>query len=661
MMKKYLMMLAAIFCCAMMSTMLTACSESDDDDENVPAKPVETPSTVDNGKWLVTDEHMDKSYRPGDDFFMYCNGGWWTSTEVDETTMMKALIIGQSQEWVTKSEAALNIPSKVKMLADLEKTDSQAVDVQKKKLQEAIDRVNAVNTKEEAWRLLGQLCKEGYNTPFRVMSFSRAGKIALCLFPISDKDYDTPAAFMSDDDLAWQLASNPDVLAAMHPLGSALRRTINQEQWPMLVNIFEALGVSLDDAYSMEAYPTIVQNGMVEMIVTEFTKLQDKSVEEWKTMIISKLKDDAPFFDDVAFSTDLANSPMVRKDMLENFFKRYLKYEISCAFAKAYVTDDMKKRTREFCEELRQTFRERIQANSWMSEGSKRNATEKLNEMVFNIGAPDKWIEEGIADLSQEQNLFDDIRALRRAQLKLDLKLAGMNTKEACFHQIIQTYPLTLINAFYVPNTNSMNIYPSWLVEPCYNTQHNQAHNYATMSSFGHEITHGFDTTGSMYNKIGDFEDIWATEADRQEFNRRAQLLIDYYSKFDVMPFDLGLTNNGAVTVPENIADLGGFCLAYDTYVKYLKNNGYKDEQLRQQKLRFYEAYSYLWCTKWTAGYTKLLTLGDANRGMKPNEHSLPRERVNGIVTNTDDWYDLFEVKTTDKLYLAPENRIRIW
>ena len=127
------------------------------------------------------------------------------------------------------------------------------------------------------------------------------------------------------------------------------------------------------------------------------------------------------------------------------------------------------------------------------------------------------------------------------------------------------------------------------------------------------------------------------------------------------MPFETGLKNDGAFTVAENVADLGGFYLAYESYVKHLKKCGFTGDQLRLQKQRFYEAYAYFFAGKWTAEFAKNYTCGRAEVGIPKNEHSMFRERVNGVVTNTDDWYDLFGVKQGDKLYLAPEKRIRIW
>jgi putative endopeptidase len=236
-----------------------------------------------------------------------------------------------------------------------------------------------------------------------------------------------------------------------------------------------------------------------------------------------------------------------------------------------------------------------------------------------------------------------------------------MTTKRASFHQVILTMPLTTVNACYIASGNYMNILPAYMLSPNYDPNVNDAHNYANMMAWGHEIIHGFDTDGAKFDQKGNWGSLWANEADSQEFQKRAQQLIDYYSSFDVMPFETGLKNDGAFTVAENVADLGGFYLAYDSYVKHLKSQGFTGDQLRLQKQRFYEAYGYFWSGKWTAEHAKNRTLGNESKGVEQDVHSLFRERVNGVVTNTDDWYDLFDVKPTDKLYLAPVKRIRIW
>ena len=641
------MTLTAALFCAMTMVVLTACTDIHDN----PAPVV----VVDDKEWKA-DANKDTSVRPGDDFFMYCNGGWWNSTVVDETTPFKKLHIGNLEDEMKKREVDLTLPSKTKVLADAGKTDAATIKAQKDQLQSAIDRVNAVTTKEEAWKLLGELYKEGYRTPFDLLTFSIDGKVVITLNVYAVKDY--TAQLWSKQSLWWRLANDADLLARVRPLKGAATRGFNNDKWPMLVTFFNTLGISLDDVYTIDTFPDFILRGSDGQMLDAMIGAQDMSLEEWKDELKEVLKEDAVYFDDSAAES----AAMTCKETVNNFLSIYLRYELSRAFAQAYVTADQKQLMAGYAEELRQTFRERIQQYDWMSDASKQNATEKINNMTFNIGAPDEWFDEGIADLSQEQTLFDDIRALRRAKVNLTCKLVGMTTERASFHQVISDLmPLTTVNACYVGSGNYMNILPAYMLSPNYDPNVNDAHNYANMMAWGHEIIHGFDTNGAKFNQVGNWGSLWANENDSQEFQKRAQQLIDYYSSLDIMPFETGLKNDGAFTVAENVADLGGFYLAYDSYVKHLKKQGFTGDQLRLQKQRFYEAYGYLWSAKWNAEHAKNKTLGNEAKGVKKDEHSLFRERTNGIVTNTDDWYDLFGVKEGDKLYLAPEKRIRIW
>ena len=644
-MKKIQMTLAAVLCCAMTMVVFTACT--DDGDNTIP---------VEDNKPYNADANKDTSVRPGDDFFMYCNGSFWNNTVADDANPFTKSFMGKINDEMNKRIAALTIPSKVKILADVEKTDAATMTAQKAKMQSAIDRVNAITTREEAWKVMAELYLEGYRTPVDLSFFSVKGKVGLVMNFQSTKDY-LASWFLSNDDLSWRLSKDPELLARVRPLKNAATRGFDKGQWPILATFFETLGISLDDVYTIDNYPVMIENGSGDTMTLMTAMLQDCPVEEWKEQLANTLHEDAVYFDDNA----AAAVSMTRQDAVNNFMDKYLNYEISHAFANAYVTADQKQRMKEYAEELRLTFRERIQQNTWMGEGSKQNAIGKLDRMIFNIGAPDEWFEEGLADLSQEPTLFDDILSLRRTKFNLLRKVAGMDMQRASFHLAIILMPLTVVNSFYMQSGNYMNILPAYMLSPNFDPQVNDAQNYANMMVWGHEVTHGFDTDGAKYDQWGDYGTLWASDADSQEFLKRAQQLIDYYSSLAIMPFETGLKNDGAFTVAENVADLGGFFLAYDSYVKHLKKQGFKGDQLRLQQQRFYEAYGNLFGGKWTAAEAQKRTVGIGDNHDGKDPHSLFRERVNGVVTNTDDWYDLFDVKADDKLYLAPDKRIRIW
>ena len=639
-MKKILMTFTAALCCGMtMMTMLTSCSNIDDSP---------FPSTVDEGKWNLPDAEMDTSVRPGDDFFMYCNGGFWNTAEVDETAIdINSVFYKAYPALIAERMAALPFPTLEKLKADAAAVDSLEIIA---RLSGVLERINAITTREEAWKVCAQLMKEGYSTYLNVYFFSREGRIRATLIE-QQSEYASMQPGLDKKSIQWQLLNNPDLLNCLHPLGrSASTRAYDHDKWPMLTTIFTELGIDLDDAYSVDESGIYAQE-LGNQIAKDMETLQSQDVDAWKRYLSERA------FADVVL---LDNSR--RTEIADIFANQYLRYEKSYIFTNAYITPEMKQRTMESCIQLSETFRQRIVANEWMSEASKQSVIEKLDAMAFNIGCPDEWIMEGIPDISAEKTFFDDILALRRAYMALCQRLIGMDTASASWHVIITLADLTTMNAFYLPSFNAMNIFPAWMMDPIYDAQSNEAHNYATMMVFGHEITHGFDTHGARFNKFGDLGDMWATDADRQEFERRAQQLIDCYNGFEVMPWALpGLYADGAYTVAENIADLGGMLMAYDTYVRYLKENGFKGWQFILQRKRFFMGIAKLWQSKYSALFAQRRTSGDGEDLSQKDNHSLFRERVNGMVMNADAWYDLFPVNPGDKLYRAPEDRVRIW
>lgn len=264
--------------------------------------------------------------------------------------------------------------------------------------------------------------------------------------------------------------------------------------------------------------------------------------------------------------------------------------------------------------------------------------TEKLNAMKFFVGKPDTWFEEGVPDLSDTETLQEDFLRIRKAYIALQTKLIGMDKNEASFHYIAGLQDdtnLTESNAYYHPFFNSLYIYPAWMAEPFYNPSNEDAVNYVTFMVFGHEMTHGFDSEGAYYDKDGDkTEKGLFVGNDEAEFQRRTQLLVDCYSQFELLPGVLPNKNDGQYTLAENIADLGGFEIAYDAFVAHQQQKGVKDDELIQQKRHFYQAYANLWRAKYTATYVKQVTT--SSDGDEPDEHSLCKERVNGVVCNTN-------------------------
>lgn len=485
---------AARLGCTVVVAMLSACTVDVVDNPVTP--PADDQSAVDNGTWHVKAEYMDTSVQPGDDFFMYCNGGYWKTAEVGSDNMIQMLHLSSVGKALNEKVSTLTLPSKQKVTVDQQKTDAATISDERQSLQQAVQRVEALTTKQEAWQLMADLSAEGFGCPLRLMSFAKNGKIAFMFYPTAEPEYKSDA-FLAGKPLSWHLANN--------------------------------------------AEPLYIENQTVEYQVQKMSEVQDMSVEEWKNVLKTVIMDDAVYFD----NDSAAAKNLTCQDAVSNFLGCTLSYEQSYYFAKAFVTDDMKQQARERTELLRNAFRRRISQNTWLSAASKQRASDKLDAMAFNVGAPDEWFNEGLPDLSQQPNLAADIRALRRSLLALKCKITGMSTKRGSFHQILIEMPLSTFNAFYYSSGNYMNILPAFIMPPAFDGQQNEAHNFATMTVWGHEITHGFDTEGAKYNTVGDLGSLWASDADSQEFQRRTGQLAALYNSFDVMPLEAGVKADG--------------------------------------------------------------------------------------------------------------------
>jgi len=206
------------------------------------------------------------------------------------------------------------------------------------------------------------------------------------------------------------------------------------------------------------------------------------------------------------------------------------------------------------------------------------------------------------------------------------------------------------VNAYYDSNLNEM-VFPAGILQPpFFNTAADPAVNYGSIGAvIGHEMTHGFDDEGRKYDGAGMLSDWW-TEADAKEFNARAAVLGRQFDAFEPFP---GVHIKGDLTMGENIADLGGALVALDAYHHSLGGKSAPVIDGLTGDQRFFLGYAQSWREKQTEDSLR--------QQLVSNAHAPAQYRVNGVVRNMDDWYGAFGVKPGDKLYLAPQDRARIW
>ena len=317
--------------------------------------------------------------------------------------------------------------------------------------------------------------------------------------------------------------------------------------------------------------------------------------------------------------------------------------EIGHLYVDKYFSPDAKARMQELVKNLQRALGMRIENLEWMSDETKSRALEKLNTFHAKIGYPDKWRDYSElhidANLSLWENMvrvseFEDAFWIEKIGQKKDPTIWYMNAHE--------------VNAYYDPTTNEI-CFPAGILQyPFFDMAADDAFNYGAIGSvIGHEMTHGFDDSGRQFDKDGNLRDWW-TAADADGFNKRANVLKEYFNNIEVAP---GVHANGEFTLGENLADYGGITVSYTAY----KNFGTQTNTVENltPDMRFFIAYAGVWAQN--------ILDADALRLTKTDEHSLARWRVNGILPHIDAWYDAFGITETDKLYLAPEKRIKLW
>lgn len=295
-------------------------------------------------------------------------------------------------------------------------------------------------------------------------------------------------------------------------------------------------------------------------------------------------------------------------------------------------------------EKLRTVFRQRIETLDWLSDATRQEALKKLEAMQFFVGMPDN-LSEGEFTLDEGNTLVEDVLSIIAQNEAIRHNMCGKIEQHV---RAIIDYEIDYSdqNAFYNCEMNCLVILPQFLCEGMFPAD-DEYTQYVVGTVFTHEMTHGFDANGAKYDKQGYLRDWWKDE-DKAKFEAKQQEMIALYNRLEAYP---GQPADGEKTLTENMADYGGMTLAFSLFKQKKMDEGLQGAALDYACQEFFLHYAKLWLDYPTLDQKKSLYL---------DVHSIPQNRVNGIVTLFDDWYRLFNV-TDGKLYLAPEKRVQIW
>jgi putative endopeptidase len=296
---------------------------------------------------------------------------------------------------------------------------------------------------------------------------------------------------------------------------------------------------------------------------------------------------------------------------------------------------------------LIEAYRESILALEWMTDETKKKALVKLDKFTPKIGYPVKWRDYSELEIDRD-DLVGNMQRVARFVTKIEVAKIGSPIDRDEWFMTPQT-----VNAYYNPGFNEIVFPASILQPPFFSLEADDAVNYGAIGAvIGHEIGHGFDDQGSKYDGDGALQSWW-TDEDRAAFEKRTKNLIDQYAELSPAQLDDSHKVNGELTIGENIGDLGGLSIAYKAYMNSLNGNepevidGYTGQQ------RLFLSWGQAWRGK---GRDELVIQRLATDPHSPNEF-----RCNQIVRNLDAFYEAFDVKQGDKLWLDESQRVTIW
>lgn len=420
-----------------------------------------------------------------------------------------------------------------------------------------------------------------------------------------------------------------------------LQKTIPGIDWKGYIS---ALGLSVNELSVAQIEPI----KEVAALLSEVSLDNHKAYLEWNLIdaAASSLSDqfvDANFaFYGTAMSGKQVNQPRWKRAI--GAVNGMLGEVVGQLYVEKYFPAAAKERMEKLVANLQVALGERIDAAEWMTEATKAKAKEKLNAFYVKVGYPNKWKDYSSLEIKND-TYWDNIKRAQKFQQDIMLAKAGKPVDKDEWGMTPQT-----VNAYYNPTTNEI-CFPAGILQyPFFDMEADDAFNYGAIGVvIGHEMTHGFDDQGSLFDKDGNLNDWWSKE-DREKFNARTGVMVDFFNKIEVLP---GLNANGSLTLGENLADNGGLQISYQAFKNATAEapldtvNGFSPAQ------RFFMAYAGVWAANVRDEQIRTQT--------KSDPHSLGRWRVNGALPQVAAWYEAFNITEEDPMYIAPANRVSVW
>jgi len=655
----------------------------------------------------IDQKGMDRSVQPGDDFDGYANGGWKKTAEIpaDRASTGIFLEVFQKAEKRTadliKAAGSANAAagSNQRLIADYYKAYMDQAAIEKAglaplqpqlakidaladkaalsaalgaQLRADVDPINATNL--DTGHLLGLFVAQGLEDPSKNVPYLLQGGLGMPnrdYYLKTDKDMaDVRAKYATYVQAILSQAGTPDaagkakaIVALETKLAQAQASIVESEDihkannpWPRTAFASKAPGLGWNAyfrAAGLDDQPTFIV--WQPATVTKFAALvASEPLDTWKAWLrFHTINENASgllpqAYDDLAFgfySKTLSGTPKQR-DRWKRAIGR-VNTDLGDAVGQIYVKDyfpaSSRAEVQDMVKNILNAFDQRVDTLEWMDASTKQKARAKITSLKVGVGYPDTWRDYSKLEIRPDDALGNHERA-EEAEYRHQVAKLGKPVDRDEWWMTPQT-----VNAVNLPLQNALNFPAAILEAPFFDPKADAASNYGSIGAvIGHEISHSFDNTGAEFDAEGRLANWW-TPADEKHFKAAGQKLVEQFNQYEALP---GLHINGQQTLGENIADLSGLTVAYAAYKTSLGGkpapviDGLSGDQ------RFFLAFAQSWRTKTRDAALRQQVIGD---GHAPGEFRAQ------TVRNLDPWYDAFQPKAGQKLYLDPTQRVRIW
>ncbi|MDQ6609334.1 MAG: M13 family metallopeptidase [Bacteroidota bacterium] len=652
----------------------------------------------DDKRKYIDPANMDLSVKPGDNFYLYANGNWIKKNPVPASKtrwgsfdMLREESSQRLQTLLQDAEKNTNKDRATQMIGDFYRSgmDSAAIEARGfTPIKSELDRLASLSSKEDVINEIATLRTRGMASPLFSMSVAQDRKNVNQYIPqlgqggtsLPDRDY-----YLKDDgrsisirnsyrshvermfgligeNIASAALSADAIMRIETALAKAQMSRVEMRDPYKTYNKF-----SVKDFSALTPglnWSSLLQQMKVQVVDTilvgnhTFLRIADVlltalPLQDWKTYLRwNVLKNAAPYL-----STPFVNESFKLNQVLTGQKEQTPRWQrvsglidgtlgdlLGQLYVQKYFRDEAKIRMQEMVNNLQQTFAERIKRLDWMSEATKQKALQKLNAFTKKIAYPDKWKDyQGVTVTGG--NFLNNLRSTSEWSYNYMINRLGKPVDRTEWGMTPPT-----INAYYNPTNNEI-AFPAGILQfPFFDFGADDAIIYGGIGAvIGHEMTHGFDDQGAQFAASGNLENWWSKE-DEARFKERTNKVVNQYNAYTVLDT---LHVNGKLTLGENLADIGGLSIAYEAFTKTPQFKEAKKIDGFTPQQRFFLSWAQIWRSNTLPENQAQLILTDP--------HSPGMYRANGAVVNMDEWYTAFNVQPGNKLYIAPESRIKIW